>query len=305
MAAAKASTPLLAAIETGGTKIICAVGNAESMLERITLETRDPASFLAEVEPFLAGTAARHGPVAAIGIASFGPVVVDPGSARYGTIANTPKPGWRGFDLLGAMKALTGTPGVIETDVNAAALAEATIGAAAGCDPVAYVTIGTGIGVGIFANGRPVHGSGHPEGGHIRVLRHRLHGAFPGICPFHGDCLEGLASGPALAAAWHADSADLPDDHPSWEVEADYLGQLCASLILSLAPQRIVLSGGVMQNAVLIDRIRTRTAHWLGGYPEWIDDAALKTLIAPSGCALSSGLAGAFLLAGRMISAGK
>lgn len=297
------STSLLAAIEGGGTKFVCAVGQPGSTVESAEIPTRDPAATISDIATFFAAATSKHGPVAAAGIACFGPLELDPSSPAYGSITATPKPGWAGFNILGAVEAATGVPTAIDTDVNAAALAEVRFGAARNCDPAVYVTVGTGIGVGVVAGGRPLHGSGHPEGGHIWPRKHPLHQDFAGVCPYHNDCLEGLASGNALAARWGKPAEDLPADHPAWEAEADYLGQLCATLVLMLAPQRIVLGGGVMRASTLYPAIRVRIRHWLNGYITSLadDPAALDRLIVPPGCTQPSGLAGAFILAQSLL----
>ena len=290
---------LLAAIEAGGTKFVCAVGRPGQTVHSIEIPTRDPSTTLSDVCAFFSAAIKAHGSISALGIASFGPIDLNPASADFGRMTTTPKPGWSGFDLPAALHDLMAVPVAIDTDVNAAALAEATMGAALNCDPVAYVTVGTGIGVGVFAGGAPIHGIGHPEAGHIWPRRHPAHQNFAGSCPYHGDCLEGLASGSALAAAWGHPAEELPPEHPAWEAEADYLGQLCATLILMLAPQRIVLGGGVMKRSFLYPMVRARTAHWLNGYPGTLTGsaAALTPLIVAPGCIQPSGLAGAFLLA--------
>lgn len=291
--------PLFAAIEGGGTKFVCAIGRAGLTIASRQIKTRAPLETLADIRSFLHSAVERHGPVAAMGVACFGPLDVNPASPRFGTIANTPKIEWQSFNILDALRETADIPIGLDTDVNAAALAEARLGAAQGCDPVAYVTVGTGIGVGIVAGRRPIHGTGHPEAGHIRPRRHPLHHHFAGLCPFHGDCLEGLASGPAIEAAWQTPAERLPAAHPCWEAEADYLGQLCSSLILTIAPECIVLGGGVMKQQALYGRVRERTRHWLGGYIARIEDdpALLDQMILPPGCSQPSGLAGAFLLA--------
>ncbi len=285
------------AIEAGGTKFVCAVGSAATgSLRTATIPTRDPDATFAEVATFFR-EAADFGSVAGIGVASFGPVGVDPASPDYGKILATPKPGWEGTDLLTRIRAFLDVPMAIDTDVNAAALAEVR---AAGPDmrQLAYVTVGTGIGVGLVSEGRPVHGIGHPEAGHILVRRHPAHEGFAGTCPFHGDCLEGLAAGPAVSSAWGAPASELAADHPFWEVEADYLAQLCMTLFLTMAPQRIVLGGGVMKQERLIPLIRARTADLLGGYVQAArDEAAMERLIVPPACTEPSGLVGAILLA--------
>jgi fructokinase len=287
------------AIEAGGTKFVCAVGAAETgSLRTATIATRDPDSTFAEVAAFFED-AADLGPVSGIGIASFGPVGVDPASPDYGRILATPKPGWEGTDLLARVRAFRDVPLAIDTDVNAAALAEVE---AVGGDlrQLAYVTVGTGIGVGLVSEGRAVHGIGHPEAGHILVRRHPAHGNFAGTCPFHGDCLEGLAAGPAVSAAWGSPASELPADHPFWAVEADYLAQLCMTLFLTMAPERIVMGGGVMKQERLLPLIRARTAELLDGYVQGARDmAAMEQRIVGPACREPSGLVGAFLLAER------
>lgn len=294
--------PLLAAIEGGGTKFLCALGRTDAVATSAEIPTRGPAETLAQIEAFFASAIAEHGQPAALGVATFGPIGLDHACEDYGRYGVTPKPGWEGFDLLGALAGFLPCRAAIGTDVNAAALAEASLGAARGCDPVVYVTVGTGVGVGVIVDGKPVHGLGHPEGGHIFPRHHPAHGRFGGVCAIHGDCLEGLASGPAIAAHWGVPAADLPAGHPAWDVEADYLGQLCANLILMLSPQRIVLGGGVMTQSHLYPPIRAYTLRWLGGYiSRLVDDPSMiERLITPSGCT-RPGLTGAFLLAERLL----
>lgn len=285
------------AIEAGGTKFVCGVGNATGgSLETVTIPTRDPDSTFADVEKFFR-YAARYGEISGIGIASFGPVELNSRSSQFGRILATPKPLWEGTDMIARTRAIMDVPTLIDTDVNAAALAEA---AAAGPDvtQLAYVTVGTGIGIGLISDGVPVHGLGHPEAGHILPRRHVLHGDFPGVCSFHGDCLEGLASGPAVAAAWGEMPSKFPDDHPFWAVEADYLSQLCATLFLTVAPMRIVLGGGVMKQQRLFPLIHQRTADLLAGYFSHVQSAAdMAERIVPPICAEPSGLVGAYRLA--------
>lgn len=290
--------PLLGAIEAGGTKIIAAIGSAAASRATIRIPTGEPGAAVAAIARFFAGQAE---PPAAVGVASFGPIDLDRASPGYGHLLKTPKPGWEGFDLAGRLGEVLGVPIALETDVNAAALAEARIGAGAGRGDLAYVTVGTGIGVGLIVNGAPVHGIAHPEGGHLRPRRHPAHQGFAGICPFHGDCLEGLASGPAIAAAWGQPAESLAPDHPAWTVEADYLGQLCTDLILLLAPATIVLGGGVMEHAGLLAPIRARTAELLGGYGRASDAAALARRIVAPGSPQAPGLAGAYLIAGERL----
>lgn len=296
---------LFAAVEAGGTKFVVGVGDAAGgSRETARIATRDPDATLDETIAFLRAASARHGPIAALGIGSFGPLDLDPGSPGYGSITATPKPGWRDAPLLRRLAEGLGVPAAIDTDVNAAALAEARLGAGRGASSLAYVTVGTGIGVGLYEGGRLIHGVGHPEAGHILPRRHPAHGAFAGICPYHGDCLEGLASGPAIEAAWGSPLSALPADHPAFAAQADYLAQLAVLLVLVAAPARIVLGGGVMAQQALFPPVRARVRDLLAGYVPRLDDAgALAETIVPPACAEPPGLLGAYLLAGRALAA--
>ncbi|WP_313439340.1 ROK family protein [Novosphingobium sp.] len=288
---------IFGAIEAGGTKFVCAVGSSGGgSLRTVSIPTRDPDATFADVEAFFR-SAADLGPLAGLGIASFGPVGVDPARPQYGRILATPKPGWEGTDMIARARGFLDVPIGLDTDVNAAALAEiAAIGG--GLRDLAYVTVGTGIGVGLVSAGRTVHGIGHPEAGHIPVRRHPAHGDFAGLCPFHGDCLEGVAAGPAVAAAWDLTPSHVPHDHPFWDVEASYLAQLCASLFLTTGPERIVLGGGVMKQERLLPLIRARTLELLGGYVHALrrHEDMERAIVSPA-CREPSGLVGAFLLA--------
>ncbi len=285
---------LFAGIEAGGTKFVLGVGTPEGgSIATGRIETRDPASTVADVAAFFA----RHKPAegyAGLGIATFGPVDLDRASPSYGHILATPKPGWRNFDLAGSVGKALGLDAALDTDVNGAAIAEA---AAWGATDLAYATIGTGIGIGLVVDGRPVHGKGHPEMGHILVRRHAGHGGFAGVCPYHGDCLEGLASGTAIHAAWGESLDALPRDHPAWTVEADYIAQLCVTLILTIAAPRIVLGGGVMAQAALFPLIRDRAAALLAGYIADTDAGSLAGRIVPPRSIEPPGLLGAYRLA--------
>lgn len=293
---------LIAGVEAGGTKMIVGLGSPDwGSIVTASVPTGDPDATMAEIAAFFARER-RDRDIAAVGIASFGPVDLDQRSPTYGHILDTPKRAWAGFDLLGGVRAmLDNVPGGIDTDVNAAALAEAEHGAGEGTQDLAYVTIGTGIGVGLLVNGALVHGAAHPEGGHIRPRRHPAHADFAGICPFHHDCLEGLASGPAVRAAWGAGLDELPADHVAWEVEADYCAQLAALLILTNAPVKIVFGGGVMRQQALFAAMRDRTAALLAGYGRGTDRAALESRIVPSGCREAPGLIGAYMLGSRAL----
>ena len=257
---------IFGAVEAGGTKFVVAIGNERGeILAHERFPTTDPASTLAATSAFLrrGGT---FGALAAIGVGSFGPVELDKSSARYGFITKTPKPGWGGTDIAGALAREFACPVGFDTDVNAAALAEHRWGAARDVDNLVYLTIGTGIGGGVIVNGAPIHGLMHPEIGHIYPRRHPLDLDFEGVCPFHRDCMEGVASGPAIAARSGASLQQLEETHVQWQIEADYLGQLCAQLVMTISPQRIVMGGGVMTQVRLLPLIRERMNHWLGGY---------------------------------------
>lgn len=290
--------PLFGAIETGGTKTVFAIGNADGeLLASARCPTGEPQSTLAQALRFLRDGAQCHGPLRGVGIASFGPLHLNPRHPAFGHLGATPKPGWSGFDLLGSVQQLS-LPVALDTDVNAAALAEQRWGAGRDRDPLVYVTVGTGIGGGVMVHGRPLHGLMHAELGHLRPRRHHQDSDFAGICPFHGDCLEGLASGPAIIARHGASLAELPAAHPAWSIQTDYLGQLCAQITLALSPQRILFGGGVMQQTALFDPIRERLRHWLGGYIGALDSAdALRDYVVPAQLEPNAGILGALALA--------
>jgi fructokinase len=294
----------IAAVEAGGTKVVAALCDADGTpLEQARIATRDPQATLADVRDFLEAAQRRHGTAQACGVASFGPLTLDPGATDFAHLRRTPKAGWTGTDLRAMLPAnLRAAPFAIDTDVNAAALAEQRHGAGRGLASVAYVTVGTGIGVGLVLDGRPVHGLLHPEAGHLWPRR-AADDPFPGACPFHGDCVEGLASGPAIEARWGAALDALAPDHRAFDLQADYLGQLAAQVILLAAPERIVFGGGVMAQQALFPRLRARTRHWLGGYidsPMLSHDAhgrdRLDDFIVPPALGTASGLRGAFEL---------
>ncbi|MBV8972244.1 MAG: ROK family protein [Sphingomonadaceae bacterium] len=280
---------MLAAVEAGGTKFLCALVRDTVTIARMRIVTADPDATFAAVAAFFAD---RLGPIAAAGVASFGPIDLDPASPGYGRLTTTPKPGWSGVDLLGRVRAIVGAPVAVDTDVNAAAVAEARAGGIDG--RLAYVTVGTGIGVGVAERGRPLPGA-HAEGGHIRVPR-APDDAFAGTCPWHGDCLEGLAAGPALAMRWGVPAEALAADHPAWAVEAHYLAALCLSLTYLIRPERIVLGGGVAAMPGLHDRVRARFAALAAGYALDRHSARPAAYIVPPRLA-DAGLHGALLLA--------
>jgi fructokinase len=289
---------MIGAVEAGGTKFVCAIGNESGrVFSEERFPTTDPHSTLAATVASLRRQGAALGSLAAIGIGSFGPVELDRSSTQYGFIVRTPKRGWSMSDLAGTLAREFGCPIGFDTDVNAAAIAEHRWGAARDVADVVYVTVGTGIGGGIVVAGKPLHGMLHPEIGHIYPRRHTLDGDFKGVCPFHGDCLEGLASGPAILARCGASLDQLDGDHPQWEILADYLGQMCLQLVLTVSPRRIVMGGGVMSQTRLLPMIRARLQHWLHGY---IDRGEVlggidEYVVAP-GLGTQSGVLGALAL---------
>lgn len=248
------------AIEAGGTKFVCAVGTGPDDLRSIRIPTTSPAETLAAAIDFLRPHATS------IGIGSFGPVDLDPNSPTFGYITTTPKAAWRNFDLAGAVRRALCVPVAIDTDVNAAARGEARWGAGRDLRSFIYMTVGTGIGGGSIAEGRTLAGVSHPEMGHIRIPHDLALDPFPGICPWHRDCLEGLASGPALEARWNGPPCELPPDHEAWRLEARYLALGLASLTCTLSPQRILIGGGVMRQTLLFPMIQEELARLLAGY---------------------------------------
>lgn len=259
--------PLIGAIEGGGTKFLCALSERpDAPLASLRIDTTTPEETLGAVIRFFEAAAKEHGALEAIGVACFGPLDLDPESPTYGRIQATTKPGWRDVDIVGPLKEAFSVPVGFETDVNGAALGEATFGAGRGLSDFVYVTVGTGIGAGALIDGRLLRGLIHPEMGHMSLRRHADDTSFAGICVHHADCAEGLASGPAIAARWEQVGEDLPADHPAWALEAFYLAQMCVNLTLILSPRRIILGGGVMDVDGLIERVRASFAGQFNDY---------------------------------------
>ncbi|MGB5986691.1 MAG: ROK family protein [Desulfobacterales bacterium] len=253
-------------IEAGGTKFVCGVGSGPDDLEEVVrFPTTTPRETLCRAIEFFKAKV-RDYSLGALGIASFGPVDLNPRSGTYGQITQTPKPGWSHTDLAGTIQSALGLPVGFDTDVNGAALAEHRWGAAQDVDTFIYLTVGTGIGGGGMLEGKLMHGLVHPEMGHIPLPRDPDKDPSQGICPFHGDCLEGLATGPALAAKWNCKAEDLSPDHPAWDLEAHYLALGLASFICTLSPRRIILGGGVMAQKQLFPMVRQRVQRYLNGY---------------------------------------
>jgi fructokinase len=278
--------PRLGGIEAGGSKFVCAVGSGPEDAEIVEFPTTTPQQTIARVAEFFR---ARE-PVESIGIGSFGPIDPNPESPTYGYITSTPKRGWRNFNFAGAVTDALAVPVAFDTDVNAAALAESHWGAARGLRNFLYVTVGTGVGGGALIDGRLLHGRLHPEMGHILVPHDRARDPFAGNCPYHGDCLEGLAAGPAIEARWGLAGHRLPDGHAAWDLEADYLAHAVVNWTSILSPERIVLGGGVMQRQELFPKLRFRVPALLNGY------LALPEIVPPM-LGARAGVLGAIALA--------
>jgi fructokinase len=290
---------LYGGIEAGGTKFVCTVGSGpQDIRATIKYPTTQPGETIRTAVEFFQSQQHAHGPLAAIGVAAFGPLDPHRDSPTYGFITSTPKPGWKYVDLVGALQQSLPVPIGFDTDVNGAALGEMRWGAAQGLDTFIYLTIGTGIGGGAVVDGRAVHGMLHPEMGHIRLPHDWQADPFPGGCPYHGDCLEGMANGPAIEKRWGQRAETLPVDHPAWELEADYLAYGLASLVCALSPQRIIMGGGVMQQAHLFPLVRQKTQVLLNGYvqaPQVLEE--IDQYIVPPGLGSQSGMLGAIVLA--------
>jgi fructokinase len=289
---------LFGGVEAGGTKFICVVGrNPADILAEERFPTTLPETTLRQVVEFFQPFCDSH-QVANIGVGSFGPLDLHPSSATYGHITSTPKPGWRNTDLVGRLRSLLHVDVALDTDVNAAAYAEYVWGAAAGTSSCLYVTVGTGIGGGYIFEGRPHHGLQHPEMGHVRVPHDRDRDSFEGACPYHGDCLEGLAAGPAILRRFGVRGEELQDSDSFWDLEAEYLGTAIANFILILSPSKIVVGGGIMQRSFLLPQIRQQVQQKLARY---ISHAALsdgidRYIVAPH-LGARSGVLGAMGLA--------
>ena len=255
---------LFGGIEAGGTKFVCAVGTGP---DDVRSETRFPTTTPDEtIDRAITFFRDQPAPVDAVGIASFGPVDPDPASDTFGYITTTPKDGWQHVDLAGRVQRALDVPVGFDTDVNGAALGEHRWGAAQDVDTFIYLTIGTGLGGGGMVDGTLLHGLMHPEMGHVRIPHDREKDPFEGTCPYHGDCLEGLAAGPAIEQRWGQRGETLPADHPAWELEAHYLALGLVAFVCTLSPERIILGGGVMDQEHLFPMIRTKVQDLLNGY---------------------------------------
>ncbi|MEV3568290.1 ROK family protein [Paenibacillus larvae] len=262
---------LLGAVEAGGTKFVCGVGTADGqVVDRVSFPTTTPEETMKRVIDYF-----KTKDISAMGVGSFGPVDPRKDSPTYGYITSTPKPHWGGYNLLGELKKHFNVPMEFDTDVNGAALGEAKFGTARGLLSCMYITVGTGIGAGALVDGKLVHGLSHPEMGHILVRRHP-EDTYEGKCPYHKDCLEGLAAGPSIEARWSVKGSELSTDHPAWEMIAYYLAQAMMNYILILSPEKMIMGGGVMKQKQLFPLIHRNLFEILNGYIQ--NDAILKNI---------------------------
>lgn len=271
--------------------MVCAVGNEKGeILDRISIPTESPDVTMPKLLEYF-----QRQSVEALGIGCFGPIDLDPASGTYGFITTTPKLAWKNYDICGYFKRHLGVPVGFDTDVNGSMLGEAAWGCAKGLDTAIYITVGTGIGVGVLAGGKLLHGMQHPEGGHI-LLPRRQDDAYEGKCPYHGTCMEGLAAGPAIEARWGKKAAELSDCPEVWELEAYYLAYAITNYIMILSPQKIILGGGVMHQEQLIPLIREKVKEMLGGYIRTKELADMDSYIVPASLNDDQGVLGALKL---------
>ena len=295
---------LYGGIEGGGTKFVCAVAqSADRIIDRITIPTTDASTTLGECVRFFISAQKQYGPIAAFGFGCFGPIQLRLNAASFGQMMQTPKRGWSGVNVLDPLRNTFNVPIALDTDVGAAAMAEWRLGAGRGSGSLAYVTVGTGIGGAVAPSDPVVSRMMHAEMGHLPARRNGRDHNFSGNCPFHGDCLEGLASGPAIRARWGCQLEELPADHYAWVVIADYLGQLAASIALMHSVERIVFGGGVMSNGILLPHVREAMLHFLNGYLPPLNDSELAAkYVCEPALGDRAGVIGALLLAADAVS---
>jgi fructokinase len=287
---------VLGALEAGGTKMVCAIGDEfGNVIDRISLPTKEPENTIPEILEYFASHK-----VEAVGIGCFGPIDPVKGSATYGRILATPKLAWQNYDIVGVFEKALGCPIGFDTDVNASCLGEVSYGESKGLEHCLYMTVGTGVGVGMWLNGKLYHGIAHAEAGHMKLERHP-EDTFEGSCPIHGACLEGLAAGPAVEKRWGAKGAALADRKEVWELEAYYIAQACMNLTLTVAPQRIILGGGVMKQEQLFPLVREKVAGYLNGYLKTDELADLDAYIVPNSLNENQGILGCVELGRRAL----
>ncbi|TLD70323.1 ROK family protein [Phragmitibacter flavus] len=295
---------LIAAIEAGGTKFNCAIGTGPDDIRLSTrIETTTPMETMREVIAFFDHGARQVGKFNALGIGAFGPLDLNKNSDTYGYITTTPKEGWKYTDLLGSLRDVFHVPMAIDTDVNAAALGEYTWGNGRQCDPLIYITVGTGVGGGVLINGKPLHGAMHPEIGHLFIPAIMSDAPEPdGVCPFHGSCVEGLLSGPAIAARWGAPAENFPAEHECWGEFSTLMALALANLTLTLSPQRIILGGGVMHQTQLFPMIQEELQRVLNGYLQTYElMEGVRDYVVPPGLGDQAGILGAMAMAQQLL----
>lgn len=289
-------------IEAGGTKFVCGIGTGPEDLLTTQFPTTSPETTIETAVNWFRDQAGSR--LQAVGIGSFGPVDLRSDSDTFGYVTTTPKPGWQNTDFAGAIRRGLGVPVGFDTDVNAAALGEKRWGAAQGLTDFLYLTVGTGVGGGAIVHGRVLHGMLHPEMGHIRIPHDRIVDPYSGNCPYHGDCLEGLACGPAMEARWGSKAQMLPSNHPAWTLEAHYLALALNTWVCTLSPQRIILGGGVMNQPHLFALIRKELSRLLNNYiqtTEILDE--IDRYVVPPRLASNAGVLGSLVLAEQAFAA--
>ncbi len=289
---------LYGGIEAGGTKFVCCVASGPTnIVEEVRFGTTTPEETLRKSIQFF-DRYVKEGKIKTVGVGCFGPLDLDPKSSTYGFITATPKPHWSNTDVRGALMRGLGMNVAFDMDVNAAAVGESIWGASRGYDPSLYLTIGTGIGGGYLINGKPLVGLVNLEMGHLRLPHDLERDPFPGSCPFHGDCFEGLANGPAIERRLGVKGASVPEDHPFWDIEADYIASALMNYILTLSPRKIILGGGVMQREFLFPKVRNKVRELLNGYlSSKVLLEHMNNYIVPPGLGNQSGSMGAIVLA--------
>jgi fructokinase len=293
--------PLIATLESGGTKMVAALASGpDDILVRKRIPTTAPDETISALVSFFTQASSQFGQPEAMAIGTFGPADLNPDSPTYGYITTTPKARWSNTNLLGPLQKALDVPAIFDTDVDAALFGEVTWGAAKGLKNAAYFTIGTGIGGAVMINGHLIHGAGHPEMGHMRLKRH-ADDHFEGHCPFHKDCLEGLASGPAIQNRWQSPAEDLAPDHAAWNIQADYLAQACLNVLMIAPPQKIILGGGVMHQAHLFPLVREHLTDLLQGYLSYPELADMDDFIVPPALGDNAGLLGCVALGQRLL----
>lgn len=290
---------LVGGIEAGGTHCKCVIGTPQGdIIDSASFGTGKPEDTIAQVAGFFQQSSHR---IAALGIAHFGPVDIDRRSPRFGHILKAPKQGWSDIDIVGRYRSMLQVPVAFQSDVNAAAIGEAALGAGRGLDNFVYVTVGTGIGGGVMINGRLLHDARHPEIGHMLIGRDHQADPYGGCCPFHGDCLEGLASGSALKGRWGVAGEQLAPDHQAWALQAHYLATLCVNLVNCYVPEKIIFGGGVMQQPFLPAMILERYLALMQGYMQHISAAAGADFIVASPLQGHAATRGSLLMAAEAL----